>query len=106
MLKDGTDSFFTPFSRGFEQRFRVWTEDHNSWPAIDVLTPPEFELVIVDYGVTYVISYHSLPEHVQVLLVLKLGRMAANKGNLWQITEQLLKPVHLGQHVDAIDAAA
>lgn len=55
---------------------------------------------------TYVVPHDRLSEHVQVFFVFKLRRVAANEGDFWQIAVQLLEPVHLGEHVDTIDAAA
>ena len=53
-----------------------------------------------------VISDDSLSQHMQVLFILKLCGVTAHEGHLRQITEESLKTVHFGKHMDAIDAAA
>lgn len=66
---------------------------------------PETELIVVYDSVLDIVSNDRLSEHMQVLFILKLRRMAADKCHLRYITKELLESIHLSKHVNAVDAA-
>ena len=105
-MEDGSDVFLTVLSCDLQKRLRVGAEDHDRGPAVHSLRSPELELIIIDYGMVDLIPNNSLSQHMQIFLVLELCGVTSNKGDFREVLVGFLEAVHLGKHMDAVDAAA
>ncbi len=88
-MKHSLKSLLIIFPSDLDDRSLMWPDNHDGGPAVDVIRVPIDESLVVKDRVLNIISYDGLLEHKKIFLIVKLGTMATNKGDLLSILEHL-----------------